>query len=945
MKTEGKRSKAEEFIDAMSEIDVQFTDASSSAHCAPVRAGRPVLRAVLAVVAVTAVLAVMVAAGMAVSSRMSFVPENGTGAIDRPAASDPSSDPAATAAPSPDTEPESGGVSDIGSGDDGESFPCTVILTGPETAGDTSGAPQISEVSETGEAPQTGREPVTETCLVQTETDDTTGPVPVTEGQPVHVCSFGEWVTVKKATCTRPGEKTRSCACGKTETVAIPAGHTVVTDKAVPATCLEPGLTKGSHCSVCGAVIEAQVQIPKSTEHSYEYLHGSEDLGNAVYACKICGALKEVNETASDGSGLLFGYFSKSEKTCRLIGYGTFSGTKVVIPSEVNGFTVNQIYPEALAGNPAVESIVVPSTVTLICRRAFADCPSLRSVELRSDVSSSLAIQALVFSGCQSLKEITIPGSVFRIDADTFRDSSLEKIVYRSDVGPKDAKSVFFNLKTIREITFSGSKVPAYICSGATGLYKVVFGGEVGEIGEAAFSGCTSLSSVSLPDGLAAIGADAFRKCTSLKEVTVPDSVKTLSSGAFASCTALERAVLPAGITAVADSLFYACGSLKDLELPATLTSVGNKAFYACYEFDPSIPSGVVSIGGFAFSGTSLSSVTVPDGGKLGEGAFRDCKKLKNVTIGRSGYTNLKETFYGCSSLESVTVPEGVLVLTDTFSNCSSLKTVVLPDGLLEITGAFSSCVSLRTVSLPGTLTVIGRNAFCYCGSLTELVLPDGVNSIGDSAFSFCGSLERMILPAGLTTTEYSGREMFRNCVSLKEVVVPDGIRLIPERAFWGCSSLERVVLPESLISIGANAFDQCSSMKEITIPSGVKTISPSAFSSCTSLDSVTIPGGISNLSQSAFWGCTSLRKVVIGEGLKSIDEFAFRDCHSLSEVSLPGTLTHIGLNVFGGCPSLSVIDYDGTVKEWVRVSVAVNDFFPFTQSVVCTDGVVVPEG
>ena len=38
-------------------------------------------------------------------------------------------------------------------------------------------------------------------------------------------------------------------------------GHTIVTDKAVAATCTTAGKTEGSHCSVCGKVIKAQTEI------------------------------------------------------------------------------------------------------------------------------------------------------------------------------------------------------------------------------------------------------------------------------------------------------------------------------------------------------------------------------------------------------------------------------------------------------------------------------------------------------------------------------------------------------------------------------------------------------------------------------------------------------------------------------------------------------------
>ena len=71
---------------------------------------------------------------------------------------------------------------------------------------------------------------------------------------PVHVHAFGDWTTVREATCVEEGRKERSCACGEKDSEVIPAtGHTVVTDPAVDATCTKPGKPEGSHCAVCGA--------------------------------------------------------------------------------------------------------------------------------------------------------------------------------------------------------------------------------------------------------------------------------------------------------------------------------------------------------------------------------------------------------------------------------------------------------------------------------------------------------------------------------------------------------------------------------------------------------------------------------------------------------------------------------------------------------------------
>ena len=76
------------------------------------------------------------------------------------------------------------------------------------------------------------------------------------------------WVTknvIKEATCTAAGSKVENCvSCDATRTVPIPAkGHTVVKDAAVAPTVFADGKIEGSHCSVCGTVIEKQNTIAK----------------------------------------------------------------------------------------------------------------------------------------------------------------------------------------------------------------------------------------------------------------------------------------------------------------------------------------------------------------------------------------------------------------------------------------------------------------------------------------------------------------------------------------------------------------------------------------------------------------------------------------------------------------------------------------------------------
>lgn len=103
------------------------------------------------------------------------------------------------------------------------------------------------------------------------------------------------------ATCTLEGTKTYTCSsCGYTYDEAEAAlGHTVVTNEAVDATCTESGLTSGSHCSVCDAVITKQETI-SALGHNYreEIIEPTcTEQGYTQYYCERCGDAYNGNYT------------------------------------------------------------------------------------------------------------------------------------------------------------------------------------------------------------------------------------------------------------------------------------------------------------------------------------------------------------------------------------------------------------------------------------------------------------------------------------------------------------------------------------------------------------------------------------------------------------------------------------------------------------------------
>lgn len=103
--------------------------------------------------------------------------------------------------------------------------------------------------------------------------------------------------------CTNAGVQAQSCACGATQDKALDAlGHTPVVDEAVAPTCTETGLTEGSHCDVCGAVIVAQ-KVVEANGHAAGEGRDNGDGTHDIMCAAGCGAvhIEDVPHNFVDG--------------------------------------------------------------------------------------------------------------------------------------------------------------------------------------------------------------------------------------------------------------------------------------------------------------------------------------------------------------------------------------------------------------------------------------------------------------------------------------------------------------------------------------------------------------------------------------------------------------------------------------------------------------------
>jgi hypothetical protein len=121
------------------------------------------------------------------------------------------------------------------------------------------------------------------------------------------------------------------------------------------------------------------------------------------------------------------------------------------------------------------------------------------------------------------------------------------------------------------------------------------------------------------------IGSRAFSDNRTLESVILPNRTTTIETEAFVGCIALQSVTMPDSVTTIERSAFGNCIALKTITWPADLVTIGQNAFRQCSSLGGSVtfPASLATIGERAFSGTSLTSVTIPQGAQVGANAFQ----------------------------------------------------------------------------------------------------------------------------------------------------------------------------------------------------------------------------------------------------------------------------------------------------------------------------------
>lgn len=142
------------------------------------------------------------------------------------------------------------------------------------------------------------------------------------------------------------------------------------------------------------------------------------------------------------------------DKTTGTITKYVESDTVVVIPSKINGITVETIGNTAFQ-NSAVTSVTIPDSVTAIYSGAFANCSQLTNISIPNSVTY---IGFSAFEHCTSLKSITLPSSLSSISEALFFGCSQLTTIHIPVSVTSIGNNAFADCPSLMTVTYPGSK-------------------------------------------------------------------------------------------------------------------------------------------------------------------------------------------------------------------------------------------------------------------------------------------------------------------------------------------------------------------------------------------------------------------------------------------------------------------------------------------------------
>ena len=418
------------------------------------------------------------------------------------------------------------------------------------------------------------------------------------------------------------------------------------------------------------------------------------------------------------------------------------------------------------------------------------------------------------------------PYFVEGIDASVFKDKDIEEIRTSTLLTEFSVGESAFENSNLKKFEFSKLKSASVYSFKNTKIASVTIGARTKSVATSMFEGCTELISVDFTN---AIGEEYLEIPTRM----------------FYGCSKLSNVYLSLVTTTLDVSSFEGCSSLTSLDFVknSSITSIKNRAFANCDSLDRiEIPSKIVSYGTQIFVGSGVEELTIstlPSGGFTN--IFGDLSTtLKKIILAGSNITAIPNSYLtGYQNLTDFVMCDSIVsVGEDAFANCVKLKNITFSSALVGDSlniAAFADSVWYRalknmqeddlvinntlvyvkkevsgTYVVPDGVVYIGKNVFRKRAEISAISIPESVEYVNPTAFNEAVFTSISVDGNNQNYTTESGTYQIDNVglVSYSVLYRLQGSQKVELLAYAATGNGGMLVIPESVNIVNDTAFD-----------------------------------------------------------------------------------------------------------------------------------------
>lgn len=542
----------------------------------------------------------------------------------------------------------------------------------------------------------------------------------------------------------------------------------------------------------------------------------------------------------------------------------------VIIPEGITAIAAGAFY-----GNQNITSVTLPSTVEQIGERAFCNCILLKEIRLPKKVT---ILSNGVFAYCFKLKRILAEGRITEVgEKACYQCEDLQEIPDLYQTVIKD--QAFYGCRSWRDGVIVEPKIGALVFTDTEFLNRK--NQIIWEDKEQQKKSSSIVIENIIVDGSYATGEEqivmgdaiapyAYYGNTQITKVVLPEGLKEIGAFAFFGCIQLCEVVIPDSVERIGNSAFEKCTSLFTISSMAT--EIGERTF-ACNENlrFASLPNIKELQKETFFHCTSLETVEIKEVEQLKEGCLKSCLKLNTISIKAKRIG--EEVFADCENLSKVTFLSEVWIAAKAFLDCCSLKTLIFTNPAITFdSSAFWGSTFLEEIQIENQAYFILEYQDLFREELPELVRRIYASAISCFLFQspktileYRTDAKAIRIPDGIQSIL---GEVFRNCIQLERIEIPKSVTYIGERAFWGTEWLRRKQEETPLVICNQILLDGSSANGCVVIPNEVRIISGWAFSNCYGLRELVFLNSNLIVEPHAFRNCIYLKSITTAEGV-----------------------------------------------------------------------------